>query len=324
MRAGDSYDESEPGEQVVVGRLTRSWRSGPVVRPAQASRSCNSVRAARADRRDRGRARWRCCADGRIVIGGRASSTDGSERAVVARLTAAGRLDTSFARGGRALVQLGLRSAARAASSELHALAARGGRQAARRRRGHRCRRACGRRCWRTSPPMERSTVLSAGDGVVGVRIGSGDASAPATLGRYARPLPAPEGALVTRSRHAAGRSRRGIAPSGRLDCGYGVGGIAGIDAGSTGADPELRRRVRRRGPVRRQARDRAVAAPVAASCSAACSRGPAGAQPTAGQQPDLVTLGSALRRQGSRRRLRRRGRALRGVPRACASSPPR
>ncbi|HEY1538183.1 MAG TPA: hypothetical protein VGF63_02215 [Solirubrobacteraceae bacterium] len=63
--------------------------------------------------------------DGRIVVAGRASARDGGDRAFVARLTSAGRLDASFGHQGRLLVQLGRASAAGVASSAIYALAQR-------------------------------------------------------------------------------------------------------------------------------------------------------------------------------------------------------
>ena len=124
MAPDDPYSENEPGEQVVVGRLSARGVPDPAFGNAGFSTLQLGARSARRPARSRANA-LAVLADGAVVVAGRASGTDGSQRGVVARLTAAGRLDRGFARGGRALVQLGRASAARAAGSVLHALAVR-------------------------------------------------------------------------------------------------------------------------------------------------------------------------------------------------------
>ncbi len=121
---GDLYDEEEPGEQVVVGRLSdrgvpdSTFGAGGFVTLQLGSRSPRRPARSRA-------AALALGAGGTILLAGHSSGPDGADRALVARLTPGGRLDASFARAGRTVVQLGRRSAARAASSALQALALR-------------------------------------------------------------------------------------------------------------------------------------------------------------------------------------------------------
>jgi uncharacterized delta-60 repeat protein len=123
---GVTTDDYEPGEQIVVARYSDRGVPDPsfgrdgftVFQLGAASPRAHAASAARA---------LVVLADGRIVIAGRATDRAGAQRAFVARLTAAGRLDTSFARGGRLLVQLGRASVHRAASSHLDALTLLGG-----------------------------------------------------------------------------------------------------------------------------------------------------------------------------------------------------
>jgi|GEM_PF-6022668 len=118
--SGTSY-EDEPTEQIVVGRLTDrgvpdpTFGNGGFALLQLGARSRGKPAASRANALAR-------LPDGSVVIAGQASETSGSERGVIARLTAAGRLDTSFGRGGRVLVQLGLASARRPARSALNAI----------------------------------------------------------------------------------------------------------------------------------------------------------------------------------------------------------
>jgi uncharacterized delta-60 repeat protein len=121
---GDSYDESEPGEQIVVGRLSdrgvpdSAFGTGGFVRLQLGARSARRPARSRATALVLG-------PDGSAVVAGRSSGPDGADRALLARLTPSGRLDPSFGRAGRTVVQLGRASAARRAASSLHALAAR-------------------------------------------------------------------------------------------------------------------------------------------------------------------------------------------------------
>lgn len=121
---GVATDDYEPGEQIVVARFSDRGVPDPsfgrggftVFQLGAASSRAHAASAARA---------LVVLADGRIVIAGRATDRTGAERGFVARLSAAGRLDASFARGGRLLVQLGRASLRHAASSGLDALVAR-------------------------------------------------------------------------------------------------------------------------------------------------------------------------------------------------------
>jgi uncharacterized delta-60 repeat protein len=121
---GVANDDGVPSEQIVVARFTAAGLPDPafgrdgfsvfqlgfggVIRHAASSARGLSL-----------------LPDGRIVIAGRASSRDGGDRALIARLTPAGSLDLGFARQGRLLVQYGRASSARVASSSLAAIAAR-------------------------------------------------------------------------------------------------------------------------------------------------------------------------------------------------------
>jgi uncharacterized delta-60 repeat protein len=118
---GVANDDGVPGEQIVVARYDERGSPDPafgrdgfsVLQLGFGSVIRHASSAARA---------VALLPDGRIVVAGRASARDGGDRAFVARLTASGRLDASFARQGRLLVQLGRASAARVASSSLEAL----------------------------------------------------------------------------------------------------------------------------------------------------------------------------------------------------------
>ena len=122
--ARDPYEEGEPGEQVVVGRL--SARGVPDPSFGQGGFSLMQLGARSARRPARSSAAALALGPGAtIVISGRSSAPNGADRAVVARLTASGRLDGGFGRRGRSVTQLGRASAARPASSSLHALAQR-------------------------------------------------------------------------------------------------------------------------------------------------------------------------------------------------------
>lgn len=237
----DPYGENEPGEQVVVGRLSARGVPDPAFGNAGFATLQLGARSARRPARSRANA-LAVLADGAIVIAGRASGTDGSQRGVVARLTAAGRPDRGFARGGRALVQLGRASAARAAGSVLHALA-----------------------LW----PDGRLVVAGRGTDVMGsgqvvlARFTAGGAL-DASFGRAGVVRSQPSAAIksrppessaraiaatadgmtfVTGSNSLGGAYTMRLAPNGRLDCGYGtLGEGAGLSTtlqrtGSAAAD---------------------------------------------------------------------------------------
>jgi uncharacterized delta-60 repeat protein len=118
---GVANDDGIPGEQIVVARFGPTGLPDPAFgRDGFVLLQLGFGSAARhASSAARGLS---LLGDGRILLAGRASARDGGDRAFVARLTAAGRLDLGFARQGRLLVQLGRASAARAASSSLEAL----------------------------------------------------------------------------------------------------------------------------------------------------------------------------------------------------------
>lgn len=119
--ADDPYGDGEPGEQVVVGRL--SDRGVPD--PSFGRNGFAVLQLGARSARRPGRSRATALAlgpGGTIVLAGRSSAPDGADRALVARLTSAGRLDAGFGRAGRVNLQLGHASAARPARSALHAL----------------------------------------------------------------------------------------------------------------------------------------------------------------------------------------------------------
>jgi uncharacterized delta-60 repeat protein len=169
--------------------------------------------------------------DGKIVIAGRASARDGGDRAFLARLATNGHLDLDFARQGRTLVQLGLASSARVASSSLAALAMRpDGRFVA---------------AGRATDVAGDHAVLLAGFTPAGAldtafaRLGS----AVTQLGRAYEPAPPvslaraialqPDGAAIAAGAAAAGALAARYGPAGALDCGYGTRGRALAFGGS-------------------------------------------------------------------------------------------
>ncbi len=219
----DPYGENEPGEQVVVGRLSARGVPDPAFGNAGFATLQLGARSARRPARSRANA-LAVLADGAIVIAGRASGTDGSQRGVVARLTAAGRADRGFARGGRALIQLGRASAARAAGSVLHALALRPDGRLVVAGRG-------------TDVMGSGQVVLArliAGGGLDAtfgrkgiVRAQLSPAIKPRTPESSARAiaLTADGRTLVTGSNSLGGAFTMRLMPSGELDCGYGSQG---------------------------------------------------------------------------------------------------
>jgi uncharacterized delta-60 repeat protein len=121
---GEPYEDAAPGEQIVVGRL--SDRGLPDSTFGSGGFSTLQLGARSARRPARSRANALLLGPGEtMVIAGRSSAPNGADRALLARLTPAGRLDPGFGRAGRTLVQLGRASAARPAASQLHALARR-------------------------------------------------------------------------------------------------------------------------------------------------------------------------------------------------------
>ena len=222
---GVENDDGVPGEQIVVARFGPTGVPDPafgrdgfaVVQLGFGSAIRHAASAARA---------LSLLADGRILLAGRASARDGGDRAFVARLTAAGRLDTSFARQGRLLVQLGRASAGRRASSSLAALAQRpDGRLL-----------AAGRA---TDAAGNHATLLAAftAGGALDASYGRGGsvltqlgaATATAAPASQARALaPAPDGTAITGGIASGGAVAARFGPAGALDCGYGSRGRGG------------------------------------------------------------------------------------------------
>ena len=122
--AGGPYEDGEPGTRVVVGRLSARGVPDPAFGNGGFALLQLGARSARRPARSHAAA-LAPAPDGHIVLAGRASDTSGRDRAMLARLDATGRLDTSFGRSGRVLAQLGMASAARRASSTFEALVAR-------------------------------------------------------------------------------------------------------------------------------------------------------------------------------------------------------
>ena len=117
----DPYEDGEPGEQIVVGRLSDRGVPDPSFGDGGFTVLLLGARSARRPARSKANALV-ALPDGSVVIAGRASAPNGSQRGVVARLSASGRIMRGFGRGGRVLVQAGFGSAARPARSAFHAL----------------------------------------------------------------------------------------------------------------------------------------------------------------------------------------------------------
>jgi uncharacterized delta-60 repeat protein len=237
----DPYGENDPGEQVVVGRLSARGVPDPSFGLGGFSLIQLGARSARRPARSKVTALG-LGPGGTIVVAGRSSGTNGADRAIVVRLTAAGLLDSRFGRAGRLVLQLGRGSAARPASSALHALALRpdgrvvvagrgtdvaGGGQAV----------------------LARLTVGGALDATFG-RAGIVRTQAGAPIKQRAPESSAraiaftPDGrTLVTGSNSLGAGFTLRLAPSGELDCGYGSQG-EGAAFGATlplrPADPSL------------------------------------------------------------------------------------
>ncbi len=212
----DPYGEGEPGEQVVVGRLSARGVPDPAFGSGGFALIQLGARGARRPARSRAAA-LATSPDGAIALAGRASAPDGSSRGFVARLTASGRLDRRFARAGRVLAQLGRASAARRADSRLDALVAdRGGTLL-----------AAGQG---TDVGGFRQAVLvrlTAGGaldasfgrgGVVRTQLGAGS-RAPWSAARALAPTP--QGVVVAGSGGDGAAVAARLTPSGRLDCSF-------------------------------------------------------------------------------------------------------
>jgi uncharacterized delta-60 repeat protein len=233
---GVATDDDEPGEQIVVGRYSDRGVPDPsfgrdgfsVFQLGAASPREHAASAARA---------LAVLADGRIVVAGRATDRAGAERAFVARLTAAGRLDTSFARGGRLLVQLGLASLRRAASSGLEALTVRADGTLL---GAGRATDAAGNE----AVALVRFTAggaLDAGFGRGGAVVSQLGSAADGTAPRSAAHalVLAPDGsAFVAGAATGGALAARYVARSGRLDCGFGHSGRTLATFGNGTFDP--------------------------------------------------------------------------------------
>lgn len=221
--AGVATDDDESGEQIVVGRYSGRGLPDPsfgrdgfaVFQLGAASPRAHAASAARA---------LALLADGRIVIAGRATDRTGSQRAFVARLTAAGRLDASFARGGRLLVQLGRASLPRAASSGLDALAVRAdGTLLA----GGHATDVAGNEAVALAR-LTAGGALDAGFGRGGrvvSQLGSAADGAAPRSSAHALALAPDDSAIVAGSATGGALAARYGARTGRLDCGYGRSG---------------------------------------------------------------------------------------------------
>ncbi len=221
---GVANDDGVPGEQIVVARFGPSGVPDPafgrdgvvLLQVGFGSAVRHAASAARG---------LSLLPDGRILLAGRASARDGGDRAFVARLTAAGRLDTSFARQGRLLVQLGRASAAGVASSSFEALVQRpDGRLL-----------AAGRA---TDAFGSHATLLAgfAPGGALDAAFGR-HGTVVSQLGRAARrtaPVSlaralalAPDGTAIAAGAATGGTAAARFGPRGKLDCGYGSRGRA-------------------------------------------------------------------------------------------------
>jgi uncharacterized delta-60 repeat protein len=233
--AGVATDDDVPGERIVVARYSDRGVPDPgfghdgftLLQLGAASPRAHAASAARA---------LVVLPDGRILIAGRATDRAGAQRVFVARLTAAGALDTTFARGGRLLAQLGRASALRAAGSRLDALALRPD---------------------GTLLAAGSATDVAGNDAVLLARF----TAAGALDARFGRggtvlsQLAAPAGGVVPRSAAralvlapdgsalVAGAATGGAlaarygASTGRLDCGFGIAGRT-VAFGGAGFDP--------------------------------------------------------------------------------------
>jgi uncharacterized delta-60 repeat protein len=234
---GVATDDDEPGERIVVARYSSLGLPDPTfgddgfatVQLGASSPRAHAASAARA---------LVVLTDGRIVVAGRATDRTGAQRAVVARLTASGALDTSFARAGRLLAQLGRASAVRGASSRLDALV---------------------QRPDGTLLATGSATDVAGNDAVLLARLtpagaldgGFGRGGAvlsqlgpvpqlvvPRSFGRAL--VLAPDGsALVAGAATNTALVARYASRTGRLDCGFGRSGRTLVPAGSTGFDFE-------------------------------------------------------------------------------------
>jgi uncharacterized delta-60 repeat protein len=234
---GVANDDGVPGEQIVVARFGSTGLPDPsfgrdgfsVLQLGFGGSIRHASSAARALSLE---------ADGRILIAGRASARDGGDRAVVARLTAAGRLDPSFARQGRLIVQLGRTSARRVASSSLAAL----------------LRRPDGRllAAGRATDVAGDDATLLAGFTAAGALDGSfgHGGSVVSQLGvaavrtrppaSQARALALqPDGAAIVAGAATGGSTASRYGANGAWDCGYGARGRA-PSFGATGFDPAV------------------------------------------------------------------------------------
>ena len=232
VAADDPSADGEPGEQVVVGRL--SARGVPDSTFGTNGFTVIQLGARSARRPARSQIAALALGPGRtIVVAGRSSGPDGSDRALVARLTSTGSLDARFGRSGRSgrrVVQLGHASAARPARSALHAVAVLPGGAVVVAGRGTDV-------AGHGQVVLARFTIGGRLDeafgrgGIVRTQVSGAIKDRPQeSLARAIAPT-ADGNVLVTGSTSLGGAFTLRTAPSGRLDCGYGtLGGGAGFN----------------------------------------------------------------------------------------------
>jgi uncharacterized delta-60 repeat protein len=234
---GVANDDDVPGEQIVVARFGPTGVPDPafgrdgfvLLQLGFGSAVRHASSAARA---------LSLLPDGRILLAGRASARDGGDRTFVARLTAAGRLDTSYARQGRLLLQFGRAAAARIASSAFEALAQRpDGRLL-----------AAGSA---TDVAGGRATLLvgfTAGGvpdpafgrhGSVVAQLGTAAAKGPGPASLARALALQPDGAAVAAGAASGGSPASRYGPLGNLACGYGSRGRA-ASFGAARFDPAV------------------------------------------------------------------------------------
>ncbi len=233
--ADDPYGENEPGEQVVVGRLSAGGLPDPAFGDAGFASFQLGARSARRPARSKITAIG-LGPGGTILLAGRSSATTGQDRAIVARLTAAGALDPGFGRAGRRVLALGLASAARPASSALNALSVAPDGSVLVAGRGTDVAGA-------DQVVLARTTIggrLDASYGRAGVvRTQPSAASGPRAPRSSARAIAVTAGGatLVTGSDALGGAFTLRLGPAGRLDCGYGrLGEGTGLSPATAGA----------------------------------------------------------------------------------------
>jgi uncharacterized delta-60 repeat protein len=289
----DPYGENEPGEQVVVGRFSARGVPDPAFGRGGFSLIQLGARSARRPARSKVTAIG-LGAGRTILLAGRSSGTDGADRAIVARLTAAGALDSRFGQAGRRVLPLGRASAARPASSSLNALAVTPDGAAIVAGRGTDV-------AGNDQAVLARVTTGGRLDATYGragvVRTQPSAAIKPRTPQSSARAIAATADGttFVTGSNSLGGAFTLRLGPAGRLDCAYGtLGEGAGLSTTFPGA----------RGDPATDGAFGVVAQPDGAYAGAGrlpggglllgrVTGGPPGAGQTPARRPGLRTLGA-------------------------------